>query len=153
MKIKLRQARLNDLSALQELFVETIVSTCKKDYSDEQIKAWTSKVKNKDEWISRLSKQYFIAGLVDDKIVGFASLENGNYLDLLYVHKDFLRQGIASALYKVLKEESLRLGFDKLSSDVSVTALPFFKSKGFKVIKENKNLINGTEIINYNMVQ
>ncbi len=153
MKIKLRQASLNDLSALQELFVETIVSTCGKDYTDEQIKAWTSRLKNKDGWISRLSKQYFILAQVDNKIVGFASLENGSYLDLFYVHKDFLRQGIASALYETLKQESLRLGFDVLTSDVSITALSFFKSKGFKIIKENKNLINGIEIINYQMTQ
>ncbi len=153
MQIKLRQARLNDLSILQELFVETIVSTCNKDYNDEQIKAWTSRLKNKDGWISRLSKQCFIVAQVDNKIVGFASLENGNYLDLLYVHKDFLRQGIASVLYEALKQESLRLGFDALTSDVSITALSFFKSKGFKVIKENKNLINGIELINYHMIQ
>ena len=153
MKIELRHATLNDLNEMQDLFVETIISTCSKDYNDEQINVWTSSVENKDRWRARITNQYFLVAEIDNKIVGYGSLDNGNYLDFLYVHKDFLRKGIANLIYEKLKSESFRHGFDKLTSDVSKTALPFFESKGFKIIKENKNMMNGVEIINYHMSQ
>ena len=153
MKIELRHATLNDLNEMQDLFVETIISTCSKDYNDEQINVWTSSVENKDRWRARITNQFFLVAEIDNKIVGYGSLDNGNYLDFLYVHKDFLRKGIANLIYEKLKSESLRHGFDKLTSYVSKTARPFFETKGFKIIKENKNMMNGVEIINYHMSQ
>ena len=33
------------------------------------------------------------------------------------------------------------------------TAIPFFEKKGFKIVKENKHIIRGIEIINYRMMK
>ncbi len=100
-----------------------------------------------------LVNQYFLIAEIDEKMIGFGSLENGNHIDFLYIYKDFIRKGIANLIFDKLKAESLKLGFDKQTSDVSKTARPFFETKGFKVIRENKNKINGVEIINYHMSQ
>lgn len=153
MNMELRIADQNDLEEIQTLFVETIKSTCRNDYNKEQIEAWTSSVENKERWKAILKNQYFLLAVIDNKIVGYGSLENGNYLDFMYVHKDYLRQGIANILFEKLKNESIKLGFDKLTSDVSKTARPFFETKGFSVLKENRNVIKGVEIINYHMTQ
>ena len=153
MEIKFRKAKLDDLGEIQELFVETIISTCTNDYNTNQIDAWVSSVDNVDRWKSFLTNQYFLIAESEGKIVGYGSLENGDYLDLMYVHKDFLRQGIGNMIFDKLKEQSLILRFDKLNSDVSKTAVPFFKTKGFKVIRENRKMMNGVEIINYHMSQ
>jgi putative acetyltransferase len=153
MDLKFRQANLNDLEEMQELFVETIKNTCKNEYNKQQIDAWVSSVENKERWKSILANQYFLIAEINNKMVGFGSLENGNYLDFMYVHKDFLRKGIANLIFEKLKAKSLELGFDKLNSDVSKTARPFFENKGFKVIRENKNMMKGVEIINYHMSQ
>jgi len=146
MKIELRQANLDDLEEMQTLFVETIKSTCINDYNKEQINVWTSSVKNKERWKSILNNQYFLIAEIDNKIVGYGSLENGNYLDFMYVHKDYLRQGIANLLFENLKNESIKLGFDRLTSDVSKTARPFFETKGFRIMKENKNVMKSLTI-------
>ncbi len=153
MEIKFRQAKFDDLEEMQELFVETIKSTCQNDYNKKQIEVWVSSVKNKERWKSILANQYFLIAEINRKIVGYGSLDNGNYVDFMYIHKDFIRKGIANLIFEKLKTKSLELGFDKLTADVSKTALPFFKTKGFKVIRENKNIINGVEIINYCMSQ
>ena len=153
MEIKFRQSEFEDLEEIQELFVETIKRTCRNDYNEKQIDAWITSVENKERWKSILANQYFLIAEIDSKMVGYGSLENGNYLTFMYVHKDFLRKGIANMIFKKLKAKSLALGFDKLTSDVSKTARPFFETKGFKVIRENKNMINGVEIINYHMSQ
>ena len=153
MEIKFRQSEFDDLEEMQELFVETIKSTCQNDYNKKQIDAWITSVENKERWKSILANQYFLIAEIDSKMVGYGSLENGNYLDLMYVHKDFLRKGIANMIFEKLKAKSLALGFDKLTSDVSKTARPFFETKGFNVIRENKNMMNDVEIINYHMSQ
>ena len=153
MDLKFRQANLNDLEEIQELFVETIKSTCQNDYNKQQINAWVNSVENKERWKSILANQYFLIAEIENKMVGYGSLENGNYLDLMYVHKDFLRKGITKMIFEKLKDKSIELGFDKLTSDVSKTARPFFETKGFKVIRENKNIIKDVEIINYHMSQ
>jgi putative acetyltransferase len=151
--ITLRHANIDDLPEMQALYVETIKSTCKKEYNQEQIFVWTSSVENKARWKEALTHQYFLIAEVENNIVGFGSLENGDYLDFMYVHKDYLRQGIADKLYQALENESQRLECTIMTSDVSKTARPFFEQKGFKVLKENINIIRGVEIVNYRMIK
>ncbi|MGC6434055.1 MAG: GNAT family N-acetyltransferase [Crocinitomicaceae bacterium] len=153
MDLTFRQANVTDLEEIQELFVETIKNTCKNDYTMEQIDVWISSIENKERWMSFLIEQYFIIAENENKIVGFSSLEKGNHVDFMYVHKDFLRKGVANMLFKKLKDKSIKLGFDKLTADVSKTARPFFENKGFKVVRENKNMIKAVEIINFHMRQ
>lgn len=149
--MNLRLATLDDLDELQDLFVQTIKKWCKKDYNPVQISAWITSVKDKEKWKSIISNQYFLIAEKDNRIVGYSSLDKGNYLDFMYVHKDYMRQGIASLLFKKIKAKANELGVEQLTSDVSITALPFFKSIGFKIVKKNKNIISGVEIINYRM--
>lgn len=153
MNIQIRRATDDDLPRLLELCVGTINSTCKNDYSLEQLATWTSSVENEELWKERLANQYFLVATMDDKIVGLGSLENGDYLDFLYVHKDHLRQGVANKLFHGLEEEAARLGNTCITSDVSKTARSFFEKKGFKVVKEKKNINKEVEIINYKMIK
>jgi putative acetyltransferase len=152
--LKFRLAKKIDLDEIQKLFMETIKATCSKDYSDEQIGIWVESVKNKERWFGFIEKQYFLLAELDQIIVGFASLENRNpaYLNLMFVHKDYLRLGIAGELLNAIEIE--KSGGVDLESDVSVTAKAFFEKKGFRVQKENRNKKpNGIELINYRMLK
>lgn len=151
MKITTRRTAPEDLEELQALFVDTIRATCSNDYNKDQINAWTASVENIDRWNRLISHQYSIVAEIDSKIVGLAALDDPEYLDFLYVHKDYQRRGIANVLFDELKLESLHQGHYKLISDVSITAKQFFESKGFEVVKENKKEIRGVEITNYRM--
>lgn len=151
MNITIRRAEPEDLKELQALFVETINSTCTGDYTAPQINAWTSSIENKDRWNRLIVHQYSIVAIIDGEIVGFAALDDGDYLDFMYVDKTHQRKGIATQLFDALKLESLRQGFYKLQSDVSITARPFFEAKGFEVVKENHKNIDGIELVNYRM--
>ncbi len=59
-------------------------------------------------------------------IVGLAALDDPNYVDFLYTHKDFQNRGVGNQLFNAIKLESLRQGQYKLISDVSITAKSFF---------------------------
>lgn len=148
-----RKGQINDLTELQKLFVDTITTICTSDYDKQQIEAWTSSVENKQRWDEIITKQFILVAQDQDKIVGFATLDNGNYFDFLYVHKDHQRQGIAQRLLDDIEAEARRLKQLVLTSDVSKNAKPFFEKKGFKTLEEQTSIRQGVEIINYKMIK
>ncbi|MBK6265517.1 GNAT family N-acetyltransferase [Marivirga sp. S37H4] len=152
-EITIRPSKLDDLKEMQKLFVDTITTICKADYSTEQINVWTSSIENTQRWTDKLTSQYFLVAELGNQIVGYASLENNNYLDFLYVHSDYQRQGIADKLYDEIEKEAIKRKATALHSDVSKTAKPFFEKKGFRTIAPQINIIQGVEIINYKMAR
>jgi putative acetyltransferase len=150
-EISIRLAKLSDLTEMLKMFVDTISIICKDDYSPEQIKVWTSSIENKQRWTDKIISQYFLVAELNNKIVGYASLGNDEYIDFLYVHKDYQRQGIANILYIEIEKEAIKRKATVLSSDVSENARRFFEKKGFKTVIPQKNIIRGVEIINYKM--
>jgi len=126
--------KLNNLAEIHILFQETIMNTCKKDYTSAERKAWSNATKETHKWIKSLNEEYFIIAEIEGKIVGFSSLKNNDYLNLMYVHKDYTRKGIANKMFENIKAKSIELGGQKLLADVSKTTKPFFEKKGFQVI-------------------
>lgn len=149
--LTLRKGILKDLQEILILFSGTIETVCANDYNNEQIVAWISSVNNTGRWHRLIENQYFIVAVLNQKIVGFASLAHGDYIDVLYVHKDFQRQGIAQQLYNALETEATTHKNTILTADVSKTAKPFFEANGFKVIAEQIQIRTEVEIPNYNM--
>lgn len=150
----IRKGQLADLAELQMLFLDSITEICKADYSDDQIEAWTSDTKsNKDRqrWVDILTKQFVLVAQINNEIVGFVTLDNGNYIDLLYVHKNHQREGIAEGLYKNIENEARRQNQSFLTSNVSKTARPFFEKVGFEVTKKQTVLRQNVELTNYKM--
>lgn len=150
----IRKGQLDDLTELQKLFLDTITDICKSDYNEEQIEAWTAETRsntNRQRWIDTLTKQYALVAQNDHEIVGFITLDNGNYIDFLYVHKNHQRQGIANSLYKNIEIEAKRQKQLVLTSDVSITARPFFEKLGFEAIKKQTVALKGVELTNFKM--
>jgi putative acetyltransferase len=152
MEFLIEKATVNHLKEILNLFKTTIETSCRKDYNEAQILAWTSSIENKERWKTKIKNQYFIVAKHHNKITGFGSLEN-DYLDFLFVDKDYLRKGIASLIYEKLKEKAKDLGITNLTTYASITAKPFFESKGFNIIRENKIVRKGIEITNFEMTQ
>ncbi|MBK0369112.1 GNAT family N-acetyltransferase [Flavobacterium agrisoli] len=146
-----RKANNSDLEEMKNLFQETIRSVCSHDYNSAQINEWISTVQNTQRWLEMLASQFVLLAIVDDKMAGFGTLKNGNYIDFFYIHKDFQKRGIATQLLEKLEQEARHLESKTISSDVSITAKPFFEKLGFKVLKEQHNHRNGLILINYKM--
>ena len=147
--IDIRQGTLEDIPEITSIFRNTIIHINSKNYSEKQIKVWASGADDIKKWEERIKKFYFIVAEIDQTIVGFAYLKNGNYFDSLFVHKDFLRQGIASKLMRIIESQVMMNGFEIIKSDVSITALPFFDNKYYNVIKKQKKSFKGLVFENY----
>jgi putative acetyltransferase len=102
-----------------------------RDYSLAQVDAWAPEKIDKLAWSHRLSRNFTIVAEQDGIITGFASLiTHIGYYDLLYIHRDYQGQGIATALTDIVEKEAALHGIGELTTDASITVKHFFEKKG-----------------------
>lgn len=149
---KIRKAIPSDIHVLKELFQTTILTINRKDYSLDETKDWASCGDNTEKWIELLTEQYCIVMENENNtIVGFASINTLGYIHMLFVHKDFQNRGIATSLYQYLENYIRMKGVERITSEVSITAKPFFEKQGFRIDKAQKRQANRLLLRNYKM--
>jgi putative acetyltransferase len=150
---KIRHAVEEDVGRITQLFFDTIQNINIKDYSQEEIDDWSSWKSDTGQWLSRIQEQYFVLAEVNSFIVGFSSLAKDGYLDLLFVHKDYQGQGIASALLTETEHWAREQNNDFIYSDVSITAKGFFEKRGFVVERQQLKKSKQKELVNFRMIK
>lgn len=151
MSVTIRKADLQYLDAICELFTNCVMTVCRNDYSTDQLKVWASAANNKERWSEKIESQFFLVAEREEMIVGFGSLEGLDTIDLLYVHPDFQRMGIADKLLNALLKKLKENGTSCVKADVSKAARPFFESRGFRVLEEQTVTRHGVSLVNYEM--
>ena len=149
----IREIKAEDLESIVTLFKETVHHVNAKDYTSEQLQVWAPHHihHNHDRWQSLLGNIAYLAE-IDDVIVGFADMTTEGYLDRLFVHKDYQRQGIASILVNKLESLLIERGVKKITTEASITAKLFFERMGYLVVKEqNKPRPGGISLTNFLM--
>ena len=152
MKIKIRSFDGSDTSSLMDLFGETVHHVNNAEYLLEHLDAWAPAQPDLKKWKARFKSSETIVAEIQEKIVGFGNLEqSSSTIGMLYVHKDYQRQGIATALLHAL-EKKLRKGeCATATAEASITARPFFEKRGYHLVRENRKMLNGTEFLNFIM--
>ncbi len=148
-EIFIRHAVLSDLPFLRELFRDSVLSINPKDYSAERLQAWASVWENEDLWIRKFNDQLFFIAEIRFEMAGFVSLSNNNYIDFLYVHKDFKRRGVAGKLLETIERHAIQNLVTLLETDSSLTALHFFMKNGFVELQRKTVEVNGVSMDNY----
>ena len=142
----IREYISSDCEQLAELFYQTVHTVNAKDYSQKQLDAWATGNVDLSVWNKSFLEHNTFVAIEDNTVVGFGDIDNTGYLDRLFVHKDFQRQGIASVLC-----DKLENGFTKITTHASITAIPFFLHRGYKLVKEQRVARNGISLTNYVM--
>ena len=123
-----------DAAALAQLFYESVHAVAAADYTPAQLAAWVAAPPKVEGWAASFEGRCCLVAELEGEIVGFADMDlESGYLDRLYVHKDYQRQGIATALCDAL--EALAAGM-RLTVAASLTARPFFEQRGWQVVKK-----------------
>ena len=138
----------SDCEHLAELFYQTVHTVNAKDYTNEQLDVLATGNVDLKEWDKSFSAHYTIVCVKNDIIVGFGDIDKAGYLDRLFVHKDYQKQGIASAICDELEKA---VDVDKIITHASITAKSFFEQRGYRIIKEQQVIRNGISLINYVM--
>ena len=144
----LREYKTADCEQLAELFYHTVHSVNAKDYTEEQLAVWATGSVDLQGWNRSFQEHNTVIAVEDDVIVGFGDMDETGYLDRLYVHKDYQRRGIASAICDEL--ESCVAG-ETFTTHASITAKPFFLHRGYRVVKEQEVFLRGISLTNYVM--
>ena len=122
-KMNLREYIPSDCAQLAELFYQTVHSVNAKDYTQEQQNAWATGKVDLRQWDASFQEHRTVVAVEDSTIVGFGDMDSSGYLDRLYVHKDYQRRGIASAICDALEAS---MPGKPITTHASITAKPFF---------------------------
>ncbi len=149
-KFVLRRYKPNDIDAIAALFHETVHSVCAKDYNPVQLCAWADGSVSKPAWNASLLAHHTVVAESDGEIIGFGDID-GDYLDRLFVHKDWQSCGVATVLLAALEQHARETGQVRVITHASVTAKPFFGRRGYAVVKEQQVERNGVLLTNFVM--
>jgi putative acetyltransferase len=148
--IAIRAFRLDDIPALFDLFHGTVHRVNSRDYTPEQLRAWSPGELDAARWAT-LADRYTIVAECEGRVAGFADLESNGHIDRFFTHADFQGRGVGSAMMAAILFEAGRLDVPQLFAEVSITARPFFERHRFVVLAEQQVVVREVALTNYRM--
>lgn len=150
----IRIAQQSDALELMSLFQETVLHINKRDYSEAEVADWASYGNDLSHIKDMIKTHYFIVATnQQSQIVGFSSITYQGYLHSMFVHKDFQGKGIATILLNEIERYATATGIMRITSEVSLTARPFFEKRGYIVEVEQKRKANQLYLTNFWMAK
>lgn len=144
----IRKYKSSDCNKIVQLFYNTVHKINAKDYTNEQLNAWATGKIDLEKWDKSFLEHYSFVAVENQIIIGFGDIDEHGYLDRLYVHKDYQRQGIATALCDKLENI---IKTDCITTHASITAKPFFEHRGYNVVKQQTVERKGVFLTNFIM--
>lgn len=136
-----------------DIYRRSIHEVACRDYSPEQLAAWAPAELDMRAWSERLAAGGVVVEERAGRLAGFIRIDAQGHVDLLFVHPDYQRQGIALRLFQAVDEWAIESGISQMTADVSLTARPFFERVGFQVLTPQVVERNGVELTNFRMVR
>lgn len=146
--MKIRPYKSQDCQALARLFYETVHTVNARDYTPEQLAVWATGRVDLEEWDRSFLAHTTLIAEEDGQMIGFGDMDGTGYLDRLYVHKDWQGRGAASALCEALEAA---VSAERYTTHASLTARPFFLSRGWRVLREQQVERGGILLTNFVM--
>lgn len=149
----LREYRPEDVTRLAQLFYDTVHTVNAGDYTPAQLDAWAAGNVDLEGWNRSFLAHDTLVAETDGQIVGFADMSRSGCLNMLYVHRDYQRRGVAAALVGKLEHRAREAGTGRFETYASITARPFFEKQGYVVEAENRVIRNGVQLTNFKMTK
>jgi putative acetyltransferase len=133
--MQIRPVKRADVPQIARLYFETVHRINASDYSPEQIRAWAPRVFPDAFWQRRFRRYRVLVAEKEGTVAGFVELGRAGAIDCFYVHHRHQHRGIGAALMARVEREASGHGNSRLLADVSLTAEPFFRRMGFRVVR------------------
>lgn len=134
----------SDCAHLAALFHETVHTVNARDYSPEQLDAWSDGRIDLSAWNESFLRHHTVVAEENGKIVGFGDIDENGCLDRLFVHKNHQGEGIGTMICDALEG-------DVVITHASITAKGFFLRRGYRVIRRQEVVRNGIALVNFVM--
>lgn len=151
--IRLRAYQQCDARAITDLFHETVHTINRRDYSEAQVQAWAPLPIDYAAWEARLQRTRPLVAEVAGEIAGFAELQPDGHIDCFYVHKSYQGMGVGGALLAAIERRACCACLPQLSVHASLTAVAFFRRRGFIAIRQNVVVRRGEQLVNVVMAK
>lgn len=149
---KIHPLKEKDIPEMQNLFRTTVLNINIQHYTKEEVEDWASCGDDPARWKELLSHNQYIGAFDEnDCLIGFSSMNKEGYLHSMFVHKDWQGKGVATQLLFEIETLAQQFNVTDITSEVSLTARPFFEKKGYKVIKSQKAKANKLKLTNFVM--
>jgi len=152
--LHIQRYHASQIEEIITLFYNTVHYINAAHYSAKQLQAWAppeERSNKADSWQLSLQQNITYIAMQDGIIVGFSDMSDDGHLDRLYVHKDYQRQGIATALLTQIQSDAEQLQLDSIYTEASITAKPFFEHHGFQVEQMQQVERDQVSLTNYVM--
>jgi putative acetyltransferase len=147
-----RAFKPSDADALAALFHASVREVGIRDYSPEQVAAWSPSKPDPAKYRHQAEGRLcFVAENGAGEPIGYADLESDGHIDHLYCRPDVVGTGVGSALYTAIENAAKERGMAVLFVEASEAARRLFERRGFNVEARNDFQVNGVAIHNYRM--
>ncbi len=150
-QIIIRELVPGEEPVLWALFRSTIRNVSIRDYSPAQVNAWAPADLDEAVWRAKIQTIKPFVAMLGEQIAGYSDLQSDGLIDHLFVHYQYQRRGVATALMREIESRAERNALKVLKAHVSITARPFFEASGFSVAREQGIDIRGERLTNYLM--
>lgn len=144
---RIRPYRQEDCQEIARLFYDTVHTVSARDYDEAQRNAWAPGQVDLDAWNASFLSHITLVAEEDGTLTGFGDITSDGYLDRLYVHKDYQREGIATAMCDELEKAVP----GSITTHASITAKPFFEKRGYVALREQQVERRGILLTNFIM--
>lgn len=137
--------------ALLKIFQSSVRSLAARDYTPQQIDAWSPQDYTEDmqaQWKERIRVNRPWIAEIDGELAGFADLQPSGYIDQFFVAAPHAGKGVGTALMAHLEQAAREQGIVRLFAHVSLTAQPFFVRHGFQIEEERQPVVRGVALRN-----
>jgi putative acetyltransferase len=145
----IRRYEATDLDAVIGVFLRSIREVASHDYDAGQIDAWAQA--DRAVWSRRRLDRPTWVAVIDETVAGFSDLECSGHIDMVFVHPEYLRMGVAAALLHEVERAARHQRLAALDTDASITARPFFEAQGFRVVRPQVVALRGQQLTNFRM--
>jgi len=136
---------------LRRVFMSSVHELARGFYTPEQLDAWAPAVHDKQDWANRIAALRPFVATIEERVAGYADLQDSGYIDHFFVSGDFPARGVGSALMQHLHAVAAKRGLRKLSAHVSLSAEGFFARHGFLVDERQTVVVAGVPMENSRM--
>ncbi len=145
----------SDAPALARVFHQSVRQIGSKEYTAEQITAWSPAPVAPESFLKRVSdgRDVFVALDDEGQPCGFIELEANGHIDCFYCRPDVVGTGVGTALYNELEIKARKLGLKFLSVEASEGAKRFFLKNGYAVIARHDFCRQAVDLHNYRMLK
>ena len=137
-----------DAPALRAVFESAIHDVARRDYTQLQVDTWAPRSYDAVAWAERVAGLQPVVAELDGVVAGYADLQSSGYIDHFYVGGDSGGRGVGGALMRELLARARQRALAELTSNVSLTAQPFFAHFGFEVVEHRVVDVRGVQMRN-----